>query len=343
MCLILYPFILKSHKHFANFFVLLENLEMNSFPVILSMFLLSLSCNSSHTNMNDSTSRDTSKQYNALSPEEERIIVHKGTERPFSGKYYDFWEEGTYVCKRCNASLFRSAAKFDAGCGWPSFDEEIPGAVIRQPDTDENRTEILCAKCGAHLGHVFTGEDFTPKNIRHCVNSLSLRFIPQKSSQTSDTAIFAGGCFWGVEYHFKNVKGIISTRAGYTGGTLSHPTYQQVCSGSTGHAEAVEVIFDPEQLSFEDLAKLFFEIHDPTQLNRQGPDVGLQYRSAIFYFDDEQKAITEKLISILKSKGFDVLTELKPASTFWPAEDYHQDYYEKTSKKPYCHIYTKRF
>ncbi len=290
--------------------------------------------------MNDS---DTSKHYHPLTSEEERIIVHKGTERPFSGKYYDFWEEGTYVCKKCESPLFHSAAKFDAGCGWPSFDEEIPGAVIRQLDADGYRTEILCAHCGAHLGHVFTGEGFTPKNTRHCVNSLSLQFIPQNPSRTFDTAIFAGGCFWGVEYHFKKVKGVISTRAGYTGGTLNYPTYQEVCSGTTGHAEALEIIFDPQQIAFEDLAKLFFEIHDPTQLNRQGPDVGLQYRSAIFYFNEEQKAIAQKLISTLKSKGFDVVTSLEPATTFWLAEDYHQNYYEKTGKKPYCHIYTKRF
>jgi len=290
--------------------------------------------------MNDS---DTSKHYHPLTSEEERIIVHKGTERPFSGKYYDFWEEGTYVCKKCESPLFHSAAKFEAGCGWPSFDEEIPGAVIRQLDADGYRTEILCAHCGAHLGHVFTGEGFTPKNTRHCVNSLSLQFIPQNPSRTFDTAIFAGGCFWGVEYHFKKVKGVISTRAGYTGGTLNYPTYQEVCSGTTGHAEALEIIFDPQQIAFEDLAKLFFEIHDPTQLNRQGPDVGLQYRSAIFYFNEEQKAIAQKLISTLKSKGFDVVTSLEPATTFWPAEDYHQNYYEKTGKKPYCHIYTKRF
>ncbi len=290
--------------------------------------------------MNDS---DTSKHYHPLTSEEERIIVHKGTERPFSGKYYDFWEEGTYVCKRCESPLFHSAAKFDAGCGWPSFDEEIPGAVIRQLDADGYRTEILCAHCGAHLGHVFIGEGFTPKNTRHCVNSLSLRFIPQNPSRTFDTAIFAGGCFWGVEYHFKKVKGVISTRAGYTGGTLNYPTYQEVCSGTTGHAEALEIIFDPQQIAFEDLAKLFFEIHDPTQLNRQGPDVGLQYRSAIFYLNEEQKAIAQKLISTLKSKGLDVVTSLEPATTFWPAEDYHQNYYEKTGKKPYCHIYTKRF
>ena len=160
--------------------------------------------------MNDS---DTSKHYHPLTSEEERIIVHKGTERPFSGKYYDFWEEGTYVCKKCESPLFHSAAKFEAGCGWPSFDEEIPGAVIRQLDADGYRTEILCAHCGAHLGHVFTGEGFTAKNTRHCVNSLSLQFIPQNPSRTFDTAIFAGGCFWGVEYHFKKVKGVISTRA----------------------------------------------------------------------------------------------------------------------------------
>jgi peptide methionine sulfoxide reductase msrA/msrB len=290
-------------------------------------------------------SQETKMKYNKLTPEEERVILHKGTERPFTGKYDDFNEKGTYICKRCNAPLYKSEDKFDAHCGWPSFDDEIPGAVKRVPDPDGMRTEIICNNCGAHLGHVFTGEGFTDKNTRHCVNSISLVFVPakKKSEKTTELATFAGGCFWGVEYYFENTKGVLSTTVGYTGGHKDHPTYKEVCSGTTGHVEAIEIEFDPTVVSYEDLAKLFFEIHDPTQVNRQGPDVGYQYRSMVFYHNEKQKAVTEKLIKILKDKGYDVATEVVAASKFWPAEDYHQDYYQKNGKEPYCHVYTKKF
>jgi peptide methionine sulfoxide reductase msrA/msrB len=286
--------------------------------------------------------------FKKLTPEEEQVIVYKGTERPFSGKYEDFWEKGTYVCKRCGASLYRSESKFDAQCGWPSFDDEIPGAVKRQTDADGHRTEILCANCGAHLGHVFEGEGFTPKNTRHCVNSVSLDFNPAGTVKPgtgikTDTAVFAGGCFWGVEYYMQKAKGVISVVSGYTGGHKDHPTYQEVCAGNTGHYEAVEIAFDPSKTDFETIERLFFEIHDPTEWNHQGPDWGEQYRSAIFYRNEDQKKTTEKLISLLREKGFKVVTEVKPFTKFWKAEDYHQDYYEHKGTTPYCHGYVKRF
>ena len=280
--------------------------------------------------------------YNDLTPEERRVIIDKGTEMPFTGEYYDHHEDGTYTCKRCGAPLFSSDAKFDSGTGWPSFDDAIPGAVAQVPDADGMRKEIVCAQCGAHLGHVFHGEGFTEKNTRHFVNSISLDFQPDGAG-TTQTAVFAGGCFWGVEYHFANAEGVLSTRVGYTGGHTDNPTYKEVCRGDTGHAEAIEVTFDPTQTSYEELARLFFEIHDPTQVDRQGPDIGDQYRSAVFYADEEQKAIAESLIEILESKGYKVATQLEPAGEFWEAEDYHQDYYENKASQPYCHIYTKRF
>ncbi|KPK42033.1 MAG: methionine sulfoxide reductase [Phycisphaerae bacterium SG8_4] len=280
--------------------------------------------------------------YKKLTAAEERVIIHKGTERPFSGKYDKHFEKGVYACKRCGARLYESSAKFDSGCGWPSFDDELPGAVKRIPDRDGIRTEITCAKCGGHLGHVFTGERLTAKNVRHCVNSISMDFIPADEVKT-ERAIFASGCFWGTEYHLQKAPGVISTAVGYTGGHVPNPTYKQVCTDRTGHAEAVEVVYDPATTSYENLARLFFETHDFTQLNRQGPDIGTQYRSAIFYLDEEQKQTAEELIKILKEKGFAVKTELTKATKFWPAELYHQDYYKKTGKTPYCHVYRKIF
>jgi peptide methionine sulfoxide reductase msrA/msrB len=277
-------------------------------------------------------------KFRELTPAEEQVIVHKGTEAPFSGIYYDHQQQGNYLCKRCGTLLYHSDDKFDAHCGWPSFDEAVPGAILEQPDADGVRTEIVCSKCGAHLGHLFKGEELTDKNVRHCVNSISLEFEPPR-----EIAVFAGGCFWGVEYYFQQVEGVLSTRVGYTGGDLDNPEYSQVCSGTTGHAEAIEVAFDPARTSFEELARLFFEIHDPTQVDRQGPDIGSQYRSAIFYQDSEQKRIATQLINLLRTRGYEIATELEQTGQFWEAESYHQDYYQVTGKQPYCHVHTKRF
>jgi peptide methionine sulfoxide reductase msrA/msrB len=292
------------------------------------------------------TNGQTASHRNELTSEEKRVIINKGTERPFIGKYTDSKAKGTYTCKWCDAPLYQSGSKFDSHCGWPSFDDEIPGAVKRNPDPDGSRTEIVCANCGGHLGHVFTGEGFTSKNTRHCVNSISLNFKPYdptENQQKPETAIFAGGCFWGVQYLFEKAPGVLKSEVGYTGGTKSNPTYKEVCSHTTGHVEAIKVTFDPQKTSYEALARLFFEIHDPTQANGQGPDIGPQYLSVVFYADDNQKAVTEKLIGILKQKGYKVVTKVLPATTFWPAETYHQDYYEKTGGAPYCHVYAKRF
>lgn len=303
--------------------------------------LINFTCNSQD-------SMDTNK-YNKLTPQEEYVIINKGTEAPFSGEYTNFKKEGVYKCKQCDAILFDSNDKFDSHCGWPSFDDAIEGRVMEVPDADGRRTEIICSNCKGHLGHVFKGEKFTEKDTRHCVNSISIKFVPKDSNINNDTlikeetAIFAGGCFWGIEHHFLKKEGVISTDVGYTGGNLNNPKYEDVCNDNTGHAEAIKILFDPDLISYENLAKLFFEIHDPTQINRQGPDVGEQYRSEIFYTSEKQKEISLKLIDILKEKGFKVVTKITPAQKFWKAEEYHQEYYKKTQKKPYCHIYTKRF
>ena len=279
-----------------------------------------------------------------LTPEESRVIVNKGTEAPFTGKYVKQMAAGVYTCRRCGAALYRSQDKFLSECGWPAFDDEIPGAVRRQPDADGERTEILCASCGGHLGHVFKGERLTPRNVRHCVNSMSMDFVAEKDlDRHFMRAIFAGGCFWGVEYYLQQAHGVIQAVSGYTGGTVEHPTYRQVCEGNTGHVEAVEVMYDPKRTDYETLARLFFEIHDPTQKDGQGPDLGLQYRSVVFYRDEQQKAAAEKLIELLREKGYGVVTRLEPAARFWPAEPYHQDYYFVKGKTPYCHAPVKRF
>lgn len=284
------------------------------------------------------------KSWNTLTPAEERIIVNKGTEPPFSGRFDKFNQTGIFVCRRCNAALYRSGDKFDSGCGWPSFDAEIPGAVKRLPDPDGQRIEIECAHCGGHLGHVFTGERLTPRNTRHCVNSLSLDFVPEADiPKRFERAIFAGGCFWGVEYFLQKAPGVIRTLVGYAGGKTANPSYEQVCQHTTGHAESVEVYYDPLQTSFEKLTRLFFEIHDPTQVDRQGPDVGDQYRSSIFYVNDTQKRTAEKLIKELEANGYKVVTRVEPALTFWPGELYHRDYYLKNGKLPYCHRPVARF
>lgn len=279
-------------------------------------------------------------KYRKLTPEEEYVILRKGTEAPFSGEYNNQFAAGVYTCRRCGAMLYRSKDKFRSDCGWPAFDDEIPGAVTRTPDADGRRTEITCANCGAHLGHVFLGERLTAKNTRHCVNSLSLLFIPEKDVKYG-RAIFAGGCFWGVEYWMQKQPGVLQVTSGYTGGTKENPTYQEVCSHTTGHYEAVEVLYDPVRVSYEQLARLFFEIHDPTQANGQGPDIGPQYRSAIFTTDDAQKETAEKLIGELKARGMNVVTQVLPARKFWPAEAYHQDYYERKGTTPYCHVRRK--
>ena len=273
---------------------------------------------------------------------ESHVIESKGTEPSFSGMYTYTDSPGVYLCKRCGAALYRSENKFGSHCGWPSFDEELAGAVERRPDADGRRVEIVCKNCQGHLGHVFTGEGYTSKNMRHCVNSVSLDFKPSAAKPLS-RAVLASGCFWGTDYYLARLPGVAKTVVGYIGGTVENPTYEQVCTKKTGHYEAVEVTFDPAVIAYEQLLKMFFETHNFTQRDGQGPDIGPQYRSAIFAADEAQTAVAKQVVAQLKNLGHEVATEILPAARFWAAEEYHQKYYERKGDSPYCHIYRKVF
>lgn len=279
----------------------------------------------------------------SLIPEARAVILDKATEHPFSGAYNETVAKGSYLCRRCGLALFRAEHQFHSGCGWPSFDQELVQAVVQAPDEDGQRTEILCQRCAAHLGHVFKGEYMTSRNIRHCVNALALDFVPDDEVLDTQEVIVAGGCFWGVEYWLKQVPGVLKVESGYIGGQVDYPGYEDVCRGDSGHYEAVRVVFDGQKTDDYQVLKRFFEIHDPTQRSGQGPDVGAQYRSAVFYYDNAQRVVAEQLIHRLQAKGFDVVTALLPVQTFWPAEDEHQDYYTKHQKAPYCHVPVERF
>ncbi len=280
-----------------------------------------------------------------LSDEEKYVLLNKGTQAPYVGKYTNEKSNGVYTCKICATPLYKSSDKFDSNCGWPSFDDTIEGAVKRVPDADGRRVEIVCAKCGGHLGHVFEGEGFTAKNTRHCVNSISLKLDQAKEKKDSNMsyAYFAGGCFWGVEYYLEKLDGVISVSSGFMGGHVKNPGYYEVVRGATGHLEAVEVIYDKSLVSYEKIAKTFFEIHDPTQTNGQGPDIGEQYLSAVFVNNEDEKNTIKKLISLLKVNGFDVATKVLEKQEYYKADEGHQNYYNKKGTKPYCHGYKKRF
>lgn len=284
-----------------------------------------------------------------LKPDEAKVILRKGTEPAFCGNLYDNHKDGAYVCKLCGLPLFRSDDKFESGSGWPSFFQPFDRdhiAYISDSTLGMVRTEILCARCDAHLGHVFD-DGPKPTNLRYCLNSASLDFVERNSTGTIDfpeasrpvetaSAYFAGGCFWGTEDRLQQVPGVIDVVSGYQGGTTKNPTYKQICNGDTNHAETVRIVFDPKRVTYPELLAWFFKIHDPTQLNRQGPDYGTQYRSAVFADGDEQHAQAEAFIEgIQKSerfKGRKIVTQLAKvadAGPFYAAEDYHQDYHEK--------------
>lgn len=279
----------------------------------------------------------------SLTPQARQVICEQATEIPHSGEYNTLQTLGTYLCRRCGWALFRASSQFTAGCGWPSFDDDLLQRVQRSPDPDGMRTEISCGRCAAHLGHVFLGEQWTATSQRYCVNSLAMDFVTNHDVLDTAEAIIAGGCFWGIEHVMQQALGVMTAEAGYIGGHVTAPQYSMVCGGGTGHYEAVRVIYDVSVTDYATILKHFFEHHDPCQADGQGVDLGSQYRSAVFYYDEFQYTQACELLKQLKENGYAVATNLLPATTFWPAEAYHQDYFMKHPSSAHCHTRVLRF
>lgn len=319
-----------------------------------SFFLLLVtSCNAQigSENMTNQEKPNTT-EYNKLTEAEKRIILQKGTEYPNTGEYNKHYEDGTYICRQCNQQLYKSSSKFNSNCGWPSFDDELDGAINRILDSDGRRTEIVCSNCKGHLGHVFIGENFTAKNTRHCVNSISMKFVPKEQSIPEiitskeitelDTITFGAGCFWCVEVLFQKLKGVSHVESGYAGGKIKNPTYKMVCQGNTGSVEVAQLVYDPKIISTETLIDIFFHVHDPTTLNRQGNDAGEQYRSVIFYHSSQQKEIAKNVLKRIDSSKLwnePIVTTIESIYNYSIAEDYHQNYYNNNSStNGYCNM-----
>jgi peptide methionine sulfoxide reductase msrA/msrB len=315
------------------------------------------------TDMKDFKKPETAQLKKTLSSEQFRVTQQCGTEPAFRNAYWDNHKPGIYVDVVSGEPLFSSLDKFDSGTGWPSFTKPLnPGEVVEKTDTTfgMERTEVRSSVADSHLGHVFD-DGPAPTGMRYCINSASLKFIPVEEMDQAgygqylepfvkaglikpvshETAILAGGCFWGMEEIIRKIPGVVKTSVGYTGGSTKDPTYEQVCTGATGHAEAIEVVFDPAKLSYESLLDYFFRMHDPTTLNRQHNDVGTQYRSAIFYTSEEQRQTAEKVKAGWDKSGKfkrPITTEVTKASAFYSAEEYHQKYLIKNPGGYTCHV-----
>jgi peptide methionine sulfoxide reductase msrA/msrB len=325
---------------------------------MLALFIIPLSAclqtNPSITTNSTKTKTDTimkteDEWKKELTGDQYYVLREKGTEAPYSGELLLNKEKGIYKCAGCGNELFTDDMKFDSHCGWPSFDKEIEGGKIKTVEDRSHgmvRTEIMCARCGGHLGHLFN-DGPTETGLRYCVNSLSLEFVNQKdlkkttnkNTSTMDTITLGGGCYWCVEAVYEMLDGVVSVESGFAGGTVKNPTYYEVCSGTTGHAEVVQIIYNNTQTSLEEILEVFFTVHDPTTLNRQGADIGTQYRSVIFYRNETQRKVAQDLIDTFnKEKVYDnpVVTQVTPFTAFYKAGDDHQNYYNQNKTAPYC-------